>query len=832
MATATTVTTLDGTIIPATITSTAHVWTADTTGLFTTTADLATEWKAAFAIMQAGHGDQLTPLQRLEANAETVLENTAEAKQMASQQAIFRQDAQRELDAVYAAMLQNKVTYGIDPNAQFNTYTYLKLEQTLQASEPLEMLALEGHGLNKPPSAAYNGYTNDIQNKVDGKTFYVGGGLDNATLAIPTFFDDIVMSHACFPTVYKNGVLTQLNQNGAAETPLDTTIAAVNAMTYTRVLVAADFSLTSTAMGPVVLVPNPVAAPAMPAPAAPLAGVTGFDGSITPETIAGITAHTWTADATGLYVTLADLGAEWKGYYAAMQAGKAGNLTPLQRLEGNAEAVVENTNAIKLTASSLSAFRMDAQREFDAVDAAMRLNQTTYGIDPGALFTAYSYLKLEQTLQNNETLKELAYQGHGLNSPPTPKYGGFTTDFQNRVDGTTLFVGGGLDNGRQAIAAFFDDVIISHASFPVVEINGVLTQLNQNGGAEDTLASVVAGQNNILFQQVLVPGDFSAVGTTVGPVVAVPAPTAPATYAIGPATAVAPSAAGAAPGGTTYLFTVTRTGDATQAATLSYAVAGSGSSPAPASLFTNPTGTVSFAAGSTSQTIAVATTGAVIPTDQSFTTTLGGPAGTVFATPAASATLGGNAFRVFNSTNSHASSNGAAAYSGPVTALQWDYASLTPDNVAISAALPNAFIHTGAGEDSISVADVGGTNVLDGGTGSNFLVGGTGAGSQDTFYLDDRAPAAAIWSTVVNFHAGDQAVVFGLTPSNATMSWVDGQGATGYTGVTLHADSPGRPAALLTLAGYTKADMASGRIVPAFSTEADGTPYLFIGGMK
>ena len=822
MAATTTVTTLDGTIISATIVA-AHTWTADATGLFTTTADLATEWKAAFATMQAGHGDQLTPLQRLEANAETVLESTAEAKQSVTQQAIFRQDAQRELDAIYAAMLRNRATYGIDPNAQFNTYTYLKLEQTLQSDEALETLALQGHGLNKPPAPAYNGYTNDIQNKVDGKTLFVGGGLDNGQAAIPAFFDDVVMSHACFPVVYHNGVLVQLNQNGAIETPLDTTIASVNAMTYTRVLVAADFSLSATAMGPTVLVPNPIPAPPMPTPAAPLAGVNTFDGSITPETIIGLTPHSWTADATGLYTTLADLGAEWKGFYAAMQSGKAGNLTAIQRLEGNAEAVIENTNAIKLTASSLAAFRMDAQRAFDALDGAMRLNQATYGIDPSALFTAATYLKLEQTLQNNETLKELAYQGHGLNAPPSAKYDGYTTDFQNRVDGATLYVGGGLDNGRTAIAAFFDDVIISHASFPTVEINGVQTQLNQNGNAEDTLASVVAGQNNILFQQILVPGDFSTIASTIGPIVAVPAPTAPPTYAISPATA-GPS--------NTYSFTITRSGDATQAATLAYAVAGSGSSPAPASLFTTPTGTISFAAGATSQTITVAANTAILPVDETFTTTLTGPAGSILSTPSATAIVPGNAFQTLDRTTNQATSNAGTVYAGPVTALQWQYLAITPDNISITATTPNAFIHTGAGEDAISVAGVGGTNVLDGGTGSNFLVGGTGTGSLDTFYVDDRNPDASIWSTVVNFHAGDQAVVFGLTPGNATMTWVDGQGAAGYTGLTLHAETPGKPTALLTLAGFTKADMASGRIVTAFGTETDGTPYLYVGGIR
>jgi hypothetical protein len=123
---------------------------------------------------------------------------------------------------------------------------------------------------------------------------------------------------------------------------------------------------------------------------------------------------------------------------------------------------------------------------------------------------------------------------------------------------------------------------------------------------------------------------------------------------------------------------------------------------------------------------------------------------------------------------------------------------------------------------------VGGTNVLDGGTNSNFLVGGTGAGSNDTFFVDDRNPSSDIWSTVANFHAGDSATIFGITKTGFNTSFVDGQGATGFTGLTLHVTDAGHPTASLTLAGFSTADLSSGRISTSFGTEADGTPYLFV----
>ncbi len=97
--------------------------------------------------------------------------------------------------------------------------------------------------------------------------------------------------------------------------------------------------------------------------------------------------------------------------------------------------------------------------------------------------------------------------------------------------------------------------------------------------------------------------------------------------------------------------------------------------------------------------------------------------------------------------------------------------------------------------------------MLDGSTGSNFLVGGTG---NDTFFVDDRA-AADIWSTVVNFHAGDAATIFGVT------------------GMTLHAIAAGKPIASITLAGYSKADLG-GRLGVSFRMEANGDNYMYIKG--
>ena len=95
------------------------------------------------------------------------------------------------------------------------------------------------------------------------------------------------------------------------------------------------------------------------------------------------------------------------------------------------------------------------------------------------------------------------------------------------------------------------------------------------------------------------------------------------------------------------------------------------------------------------------------------------------------------------------------AYTGPVAYLNDEFVNITSHNVNMSTTQQNVFLHSGAGDDALQVAA--GQNVLDGGSGSSFLVGGTGT---DTFFVDGRN-ANPTWSTIVNFHAGDDATLWG-----------------------------------------------------------------------
>jgi Ca2+-binding RTX toxin-like protein len=81
-------------------------------------------------------------------------------------------------------------------------------------------------------------------------------------------------------------------------------------------------------------------------------------------------------------------------------------------------------------------------------------------------------------------------------------------------------------------------------------------------------------------------------------------------------------------------------------------------------------------------------------------------------------------FLITDTSSGTSSAAAGTPYTGPVPSLQNEYLNLTTDNLNITAAAPNVFIHSGSGEDAI--AALAGTNVLDGGIGSNFLTGGTG----------------------------------------------------------------------------------------------------------
>jgi Ca2+-binding RTX toxin-like protein len=181
-----------------------------------------------------------------------------------------------------------------------------------------------------------------------------------------------------------------------------------------------------------------------------------------------------------------------------------------------------------------------------------------------------------------------------------------------------------------------------------------------------------------------------------------------------------------------------------------------------------------------------------------------------------------------NMTTGETSAPYMGVYSGPVAGLDEQFISITSDNLNIVATAPNVFLRSGSGMDGLTVTS--GNNVLDGSTGSNFLIGGTG---QDTFYMDDRSPDSPIFSTIVNFHAGDNATVWGINASDFTMIVMDNQGAEGAKGLDLLFSKPGQPDVSFVLTGYTSDDLTNGRLTLSYGHTPDwhgyaGSDYLTV----
>lgn len=181
-------------------------------------------------------------------------------------------------------------------------------------------------------------------------------------------------------------------------------------------------------------------------------------------------------------------------------------------------------------------------------------------------------------------------------------------------------------------------------------------------------------------------------------------------------------------------------------------------------------------------------------------------------------------FELTDTTSMVSSRSDGDAYSGPLASLQRQLVWAGPHGVAMAATAPNVFMHGGQGDDALSV--VGGVNVLDGGAGSNFLVGASGAdGGVDTFFVDGRY--GTTWSTVVGFHHGDALTVWGFQPGVSTMPWTASDGASGYRGATIHSELAGAGTgvtASVTFAGMVLADLLSRTTISLGNI--GGVPYL------
>ena len=250
----------------------------------------------------------------------------------------------------------------------------------------------------------------------------------------------------------------------------------------------------------------------------------------------------------------------------------------------------------------------------------------------------------------------------------------------------------------------------------------------------------------------------------------------------------------------------------------------------------DPSSGVFIASGTVSALQSVARTLVFTPTHAGtaqFIVTIDDGAGGIAADQQTTATIQPSAdtqhvaqhFAVAPSTAYVVSSNGhetlahGEVYLGPVSTLQSQFIYDASGSVVIVSKTPNSFVKSFSGFDAVALSS--GSNVVDAGPGSNFLVGGTGA---DTFFLDGTH-GGVVWDTIVGFHPGDHATLFGFHAGISTFTWADNDGAAGYTGRTLHADldGTGQVGASLTFSAMTAADMARFVISPG---TVGGIDYL------
>ena len=438
--------------------------------------------------------------QRAEANAEALFEAAGINTLGETQQAHYRADIQREIDAIWGAMgiagLQGKTT--------LTQQDFVTLGDTLRASPALLELATQGRGLSGAWNTRESGYENDFRNTND--RYLVNAGLpDDGKSAIGTVLNDLVGGNLIFGTTIINGMPYLRTTGDDTGQTLSAAVASFNA-NYTKVLTPAN-----------VFVPGGVATPAV---AAPATGGTALDGTALPASIT-VNGHVWTVDANGLYVT-GNLELEWHTLYQELLTTGGAGMTPWQRLEANAEALFENTGAGYADQATIQRAREDVQRVIDAEAAAA----AAAGVNISAPLDVSEVLQMESVLhgtsQFDETLGELALQGTGImnnksNGGPV-RYNGYDADFRWSMGNNQYYVGGGMDNGKAALATYVNDVLINDLTYGTFMQNGTLYALDNTGNVAGTMQAQVTALNNLMYRQILVSSDFANSATATGAV--------------------------------------------------------------------------------------------------------------------------------------------------------------------------------------------------------------------------------------------------------------------------------------------------------------------------
>ena len=188
--------------------------------------------------------------------------------------------------------------------------------------------------------------------------------------------------------------------------------------------------------------------------------------------------------------------------------------------------------------------------------------------------------------------------------------------------------------------------------------------------------------------------------------------------------------------------------------------------------------------------------------------------------PALSAT---DNFQILDEANQAAFHTPGSPYPGPIAGIQNEYININTTNLDITAITPNAFIQSGSGNDTLEAFY--GRNVLDAGGGSNVLVGGVGG--IDTF-IADISGGGSLTDLIKDFHINDDVVIKGISSSTFSISTSTSVGAFGSQLEIDATPNGGGAASTISIAGYSAADVSSGKVSISFSTDSSGNPFMLV----
>ncbi len=428
----------------------------------------------------------------------------------------------------------------------------------------------------------------DDYNNATGVLTFVGTVGEVQNIVIPIFVDDVVEPDETF-TVGLGAIVPGVNNNGVPPNPIATVnpsqVDVSDTGTVTIVNDDTDISITAG--------PDAVADEGN-------SGTTAYTFTVSRVGLTtGTTTATWTVSGSGANpADAADFGGSFPtGTVTFLPGSTSETITVL--VSGDTDVELDENFTVTLTApadtlASTTQIEPNATADGtivnDDIDISITADASAVADEGNAGTTAYTFTATRAGDTTGTTTATWTVSGSGANPADAADFGGsFPT-------GTVTFAPGSTSETITVLVSGDTDVEMDE-NFTVT----------LSAPADSQAAHIVEIEPNATADGTIVNDDIDISITA-------------------DASAVADEGNA---GTTAYTFTATRAGDTTGTTTATWTVSGSGANPADAADFGGsfPTGTVTFAPGSTSETITVLVSGDTdVELDENFTVTLTAPA--------------------------------------------------------------------------------------------------------------------------------------------------------------------------------------------------------------